>query len=219
MRKVVVSASSMPAGRNMSSQLEYLQRVTNYGTDMYHFDVMDGTYTKAKTLDYTYFEQLREKSAVLFDTHLMINRPEKVIMKYIKHGADIISVQYEAFSEPADLIKLLKKIKKHKKMVGLAIDLDTKIDVIDTFIKYLDIVLIMSVKTGKGGQTFNKSALKKIKYVRSLNPEILIEVDGGINEDTASQCVRAGADILVSGTFIYNNDAFEAIQQLKGKNG
>ena len=104
-------------------------------------------------------------------------------------------------------------------MVGLAIDLDTKIDVIDTFIKYLDIVLIMSVKTGKGGQTFNKSALKKIKYVRSLNPEILIEVDGGINEDTASQCVRAGADILVSGTFIYNNDAFEAIQQLKGKNG
>ena len=100
-------------------------------------------------------------------------------------------------------------------MVGLAIDLDTKIEVVDEFIKYLDLVLVMSVKAGKGGQEFDKSAIKKIKYMRNLNPEILIEVDGGINDKTAQQCVRAGADILVAGSYIYNNDTYEAIQSLK----
>ena len=104
-------------------------------------------------------------------------------------------------------------------MAGIAIDLDTKIEVVDPLLKFVDMVLIMTVKAGKGGQEFDKDALKKIKYVRALNPEILIEVDGGINDKTASQCVRAGADVLVSGTYIYNNDTYEAIQKLKGKNG
>ena len=104
-------------------------------------------------------------------------------------------------------------------MVGLAIDLNTKIEVIDPFVKHLDLVLIMSVKAGKGGQEFDKSAINKIKYVRKLMPEILIEVDGGINNKTGAQCVKAGADILVSGSYIYDNDAFDAIQSLKGKNG
>ena len=219
MKKIVVSASSMPAGRNMNSQLEYLVRIGTYGADIYHLDIMDGEFTKYKTIDYKYLEQLREKSALLFNAHLMVNNPEKVVDKYIKYGADIITVHYEVFEEVEKLIKLLKKIKNKGKMVGLAIDLDTDIKVIEPVIKYLDLVLIMSVKAGKGGQTFNNSALKKIKYVRQLNTEVLIEVDGGINKETASSCVKAGADILCSGSFIYNNDTFEAIQALKGKNG
>lgn len=219
MKKIVVSASSMPAGRNMSSQLEYLVRVGTYGADMYHLDVMDGEFTKYKTIDYKYMEQLREKSTLLFDVHLMVKSPEKVVDKYIKYGADIITIHFETVAETDDLIALLKKIKRKGKMVGLAIDLDTDIKVIDQLIKYLDMVLIMTVKAGKGGQEFNKSALKKIKYVRALNPEILIEVDGGINNETGAQCVRAGADILVSGSYIYNNDTYDAIQKLKGKNG
>ena len=97
--------------------------------------------------------------------------------------------------------------------------LETNIEVIDQYVKYLDLVLIMSVKAGKGGQEFDSSAIKKIKYVRKLMPEMLIEVDGGINDKTAVQCVKAGADILVSGSYIYNNDAYESIQNLKGKNG
>ena len=219
MKKIVVSASSMPAGRNMSAQIEYITRVGTYGADMYHLDVMDGVFTKYKTIDYKYFEQLREKSALLFDCHLMIASPEKVVDKYIKAGADIITVQYESFTDQELLIKVLKRIKKKGKMAGLAIDLETNIEVIDSLLKFVDMVLIMTVKTGKGGQEFNKNALKKVKYVRSLNSEILIEVDGGINDQTASQCVRAGADILVSGSYIYNNDTYEAIQRLKGKNG
>ena len=219
MKKVVVAASSLPAGRNMSSQIEYLTRVSQYGADIYHLDVMDGKFVKSKTLDYTYFEQLREKSTILFDAHLMVNDVEKVIEKYIKSDANIITIHYESFSNIDSLISVLKRIKNSKKMAGLAIDMPTDISVIDSLLKYIDMVLILCVKAGKGGQPFDKDSLKKIKYVRTLSPDILIEVDGGINEITGAQCVRAGADILVSGSYIYNNDTYEAIQKLKGKNG
>lgn len=219
MKKVVVSVSSMSAGRNMSSQLEFLSRATNYGADMYHLDVVDGVFAKQKTINYEYFEQLREKSPLLFDCHLMVMEPQKVINKYLKSAANIITVHYESFSNKEDIIPVLKKIKKARKMAGLAIDLNTKIDVIDQFIKYLDLVLILAVKAGKGGQEFDSSALKKIKYVRKLDSEILIEADGGINDKTGAQCIKAGADILSVGSYVYNNDAYEAIQSLKGKNG
>ena len=216
MKKVVVSVSSMPAGRNMSAQLDFITRVGTYGADMYHLDVMDGKFTKYKTIDYEYFDQLREKSPLLFDCHLMVVEPQKVLNKYIKSAANIITLHYESFEDKELMVKMLKKIKKADKMVGLAIDLDTKIEVIDEYIKYLDLVLIMSVKAGKGGQEFDKSAINKIKYVRKLNSEILIEVDGGINDKTGAQCIKAGADILVAGSYIYNNDAYDAIQSLKG---
>lgn len=219
MRKIVVAASSLCAGRNMSAQLDFISKIGNYGADLYHLDVMDGKFTKHKSIDYRYFEQLREKSALLFDCHLMIESPEKSIHKYIKSPANIITLHYESFENKETMVKTLKKIKKAEKMVGLAIDLETNIEVIDPYISLLDMVLIMSVKAGKGGQKFDKSAINKIKYVRSLKPEILIEVDGGINNETAPQCVKAGADILVAGSYIYDNDTYNAIQTLKGKNG
>ena len=219
MRKIVVAASSLCAGRNMSAQLDFISKIGNYGADLYHLDVMDGKFTKYKSIDYRYFEQLREKSALLFDCHLMIENPEKSINKYIKSPANIITLHYESFQDKDLMVKTLKKIKKAEKMVGLAIDLETNIEVIDPYISLLDMVFIMSVKAGKGGQKFDKSAINKIKYVRSLKPEILIEVDGGINNETAPQCVKAGADILVAGSYIYDNDTYDAIQTLKGKNG
>ena len=219
MQKIVVSASSLPAGRNMSSQIDYLQKVGNFGADMYHLDVMDGVYVKAKTIDYTYIEQMKEKSSLLFDVHLMISNPEKAIKKYLKSKADILTVHYETFSTDESLVKTLKKIRKSKKMVGLAIDIDTNIEQIEKFLKFIDLAVILCVKVGKGGQEFNVDALNKIKHLRLLNSNVLIEADGGINAETAKQCVKAGADILVSGNFIYANDTYEAIIQLKGKNG
>ena len=218
-KKVVVSVSSMPAGRNMSSQIEFLTKVGTYGADMYHLDVMDGVFTKYKTIDYEYFDQMREKSPLLFDAHLMVAEPQKVLNKYIKSEANIITLHYESFEDKLLMVKLLKKIKKAGKMVGLAIDLETQIEVVEPYLELLDLVLIMSVKAGKGGQEFDESVIKKIKYVRKQNSEILIEVDGGINDKTGAQCVKAGADILVSGSYVFNNDAYEAIQALKGKNG
>ena len=218
MAKVVVSASSLPAGRNMSSQLDYIKKMQTYGADMYHLDVMDGLFVKNQTVDYTYLEQLKMSSVLLFDVHLMVQYPTKVINKYAKAGANILTIHYEAFANDKLFVKTLKKIKKLGMMAGIAIDLDTKIETIEPFLKYCDLVLVMTVKAGKGGQEFNEDALKKIKKIRKLYPNMLIEVDGGINSENGAKCVKSGADILVSGSYIYNNDAYEAIQSLKGKN-
>lgn len=217
MAKIVVAASSLPAGRNMSSQLDYIKRMQTYGADLYHLDVMDGLFVKNQTVDYTYLEQLKMSSVLLFDVHLMVQYPAKVIKKYAKSGANILSVHYEAFANDKKFVKALKKIKKLGMMPGIAIDLDTQVEVIEPFLKYCDMVLVMTVKAGKGGQKFSEDALKKIKKIRKLYPNILIEVDGGITDETGAKCVKAGADILVSGSYIYNNDAYEAIQALKGK--
>ncbi len=219
MKKVVISASSLPAGRNMSAQIDYIVKVGSFGADMYHLDIMDGEYVKQKSIDYKYFEQLREKSTLLFDAHLMTVRPERLVDKYLKAGANILTIHYEAVEDKNELVKVFKKIKRAGAMVGLAIELNTDVSVIETYLRYLDLVLIMSVKTGKYGQEFNKEAIKKIKQVRSLSEDILIEVDGGINDKTAPLCIKAGADILVSGSYIYNNDTYTAIQSLRGKNG
>ena len=217
MAKIVVAASSLPAGRNMSSQLDYIKRMQTYGADLYHLDVMDGLFVKNQTVDYTYLEQLKMSSVLLFDVHLMVQYPTKVISKYAKYGANILTIHYEAFANDKLFIKTLKKIKKLGMMAGIAIDLETKVETIEPFLKYCDLVLVMTVKAGKGGQKFSEDAIKKIKKIRKLYPNMLIEVDGGITDETGAKCVRAGADILVSGSYIYNNDAYEAIQSLKGK--
>ena len=217
MAKIVVSASSLPAGRNMSSQLDYIKKMQNFGADMYHLDVMDGLFVKNQTVDYTYLEQLKMSSVLLFDVHLMVQYPTKVIKKYAKAGANMLTIHYEAFANDKLFIKTLKKIRKLGMMPGLAIDLDTEVETIEPFLKYCDLVLVMTVKAGKGGQQFNEDALKKIKKIRRLYPNMLNEVDGGVTSETGAKCVKAGADRLVSGSYIYNNDAYDAIQALKGK--
>lgn len=217
MQKIIISASSMPAGRNMSSQLDYIQKVQAYGADMYHLDVMDGVFVKNQTLDYTYFPELKRKSSLLFDVHLMISTPERYIKKYINAGADILTIHCEAFEDDESLIEALKLIKKIGAMAGICIDLHTSADDILRFLKYVDLVLVMSVKAGSGGQKFDETALQKIKQIRKINPKILISVDGGIDDTNCQKAVKAGADILVSGTYIFENDAFTAIEKLKGK--
>lgn len=201
----------------MSSQLDYIKKMQNFGADMYHLDVMDGLFVKNQTVDYTYLEQLKMSSTLLFDVHLMVQNPTKVINKYAKAGANILTIHYEVFDDDKKFVKALKQIKELGMMAGIALDVDTAVESIEPFIKYCDLVLVLSVKAGKGGQTFNEETLKKIKKLRKTDSRILIEVDGGINDDTGAKCVKAGADILVSGSYIYNNDAYEAIQSLKGR--
>lgn len=217
MAKVVVSASSLPAGRNMSSQLDYIKKMQNFGADMYHLDVMDGLFVKNQTVDYTYLEELKLSSTLLFDVHLMVQNPSKVIKKYAKAGANILSIHYEAYEDKEQLVKDLKCIRKMDMMPSLAIDLDTPVSEVEQFLKYCDMVLVMAVKAGRGGQSFDATSLKKVKEIKKLDSRVLVEVDGGVTGDNASKVVKAGADILVSGSYIYNNDAYEAIQTLKGR--
>lgn len=218
MHKILISASSLPAGRNMSAQLEYVQRVGSYGADIYHLDVMDGSYTKFKTIDHEYVEQLRANSALLFEAHLMVNEPLKIIDKYLNTSVSLIYVHVEVLNDE-NMKKIIKKIKAAKKLVGIVVDLDTDVKKVEPYLDFVDAVLVMTVKAGKGGQAFNEKAVNKIKYIRKINKQILIEVDGGINPETGAKCIKAGADILVSGNYIYKNDAYEAIQALRGKNG
>lgn len=217
MAKIVVSASSLPAGRNMSSQLDYIKKMQNFGADMYHLDVMDGLFVKNQTVDYTYLEELKMSSTLLFDVHLMVQNPSKVIKKYAKAGANILSIHYEAYKDKDAIVKDLKRIKKLDMMPSIAIDLDTKVSDIEPLLKYCDMVLVMTVKAGKGGQVFSDEALKKVKEIKKLDSRVLVEVDGGVTGENAQKVVKAGADILVSGSYIYNNDAYDAIQTLKGR--
>lgn len=218
MAKIIVSASSLPAGRNMSSQLEYITRVQNFGADMYHIDVMDGKFVPRESIDFNYLEQLRENSVLLFDVHLMVQEPNNaLIKKYIKYGANIISLHYEAYQDKEVFKKRLEYVKKNGCMASIAIDVGTKVEEIIPYLNLADMVCVLAVKVGRGGQKFNDSAIKKVKEIRKANKNILIEVDGGINGVTAPQCIKAGADILAVGSFIYDNDTYEAIQCLKGK--
>lgn len=218
MPKIVVSASSMPAGRNMSSQLDYLKKVQTYGADMYHFDVMDGVFVKAETIDYMYLKEMKLNTVLPFDVHLMIANPEKLITKYIKNGADILTLHVEAFKDEKALLKAIERIKKAGVLAGLCIDLDTSVEKVTKYLDVIDLVLIMSVKAGAIGQSFDEKAIAKIKKIRKLNNDILIEVDGGINDSNVKNIIKAGADIVVSGSYIYENDTFMAIQSLKQGN-
>lgn len=218
MPKIVVSASSMPAGRNMSSQLDYLKKVQTYGADMYHFDVMDGVFVKAETIDYMYLKEMKLNTVLPFDVHLMIANPEKLITKYIKNGADILTLHVEAFKDEKALLKAIERIKKAGVLAGLCIDLDTSVEKVTKYLDVIDLVLIMSVKAGAIGQSFDEKAIAKIKKIRKLNNDILIEVDGGINDSNVKNVIKAGADIVVSGSYIYENDTFMAIQSLKQGN-
>lgn len=218
MPKIVVSASSMPAGRNMSSQLDYLKKVQTYGADMYHFDVMDGVFVKAETIDYMYLKEMKLNTVLPFDVHLMIANPEKLITKYIKNGADILTLHVEAFKDEKALLKAIERIKKAGVLAGLCIDLDTSVEKVTKYLDVIDLVLIMSVKAGASGQSFDEKAIAKIKKIRKLNNDILIEVDGGINDSNVKNVIKAGGDIVVSGSYIYENDTFMAIQSLKQGN-
>jgi len=139
MAKIVVSASSLPAGRNMSSQVEYIKRVQNYGADMYHLDIMDGKFVKSVSIDYNYFEQLKENSLLLFDVHLMVKEPSKsLIKKYIKLGSNILTLHYEAYEDKLKLLKNLNFIKKQGCMCGLAIDIKTEVERVKDFLPHVD---------------------------------------------------------------------------------
>ena len=173
-----------------------------------HFDVMDGNFVSNKTYDYHMLKLLKQISDQFFDCHLMIERPEKVYEKYILSGAAPVTFPYEATKNPLSLIKAIKKDNKTK--AGISIKPDTDVTVLKDLLADVDLVLIMSVEPGAGGQKFLKNAIDKIKYLdekrKESNLDFLIEVDGGINLDTAKLVKEAGCDVIVVGSYIFKND-------------
>lgn len=171
-----------------------------------HFDVMDGKFVENTTYDHTIVRQVKEYSNQFFDCHLMVVDPEKQINDFIEAGADLITFHLEATKQnPIDLIRAIKG--KNVK-TGISIKPDTKVEDLVPLLSELDLVLIMSVEPGKGGQKFMPSSLEKIafldEYRKKHHLSYLIEVDGGINQQTSQLVKKAGVDVVVVGSYIFN---------------
>lgn len=172
--------------------------------DFIHLDIMDGNYVPNISYGPGVIKKLRPLTDILFDTHLMIERPENFIEDFVEAGSDIITIHP---STTKHLDRTLSLIKSYGKKAGLALNPGDSLDILDYNIENIDLVLIMSVNPGFGGQKFIPSALRKISEVKKLiekrNLKTLIEVDGGIKLDNAKDVLDAGADILVSGSGIF----------------
>ncbi len=172
-----------------------------------HFDVMDGKFVPNATYDFNMLKIIKQISNQFFDCHLMIRDPGRFLMKYILAGADLITFHYEATDRALSLIKV---IKTNGVKAGISIKPGTDIDVLDSLLPEVDLVLIMSVEPGKGGQKFIKESLEKIRYLdqkrKELNLKFLIEVDGGINNETALLVKEVNCDVIVVGSYIFNRD-------------
>lgn len=184
-----------------------------------HYDVMDGHFVPNISFGYSILKDISKVTDKYLDVHLMINDPFKYVDNFIASNASLIVFHYEAVEEN-EIDKLIKHIKNNNIDVGIAIKPDTCQDVLKPFLSQLDLVLVMSVEPGFGGQTFNHSAIEKISKLAKLREEnnyhYLIEVDGGINESTAKLCRQAGVDVLVAGSYVFNSDDYtKAIESLK----
>ena len=219
MKKIQISPSILSA--DFSQLGNEIKRLEDGGADMIHVDVMDGHFVPNLTIGPPVIKSLKKHSTILFDVHLMISPVHKYIEVYAEAGADIITIHPEATD---NLKSSISKIKELNKKVGISLNPETKIDVITEYLHEVDLVLIMSVNPGFGGQKFMPEVLNKIKDLKkiqdnkSLNFDI--EIDGGINFDNSKTAIEAGANILVSGTTIFksnNGDIKKNIELLKSK--
>lgn len=184
-----------------------------------HYDVMDGHFVPNISFGHSILNDVSKITDMYLDVHLMISEPAKYIDNFIASKASLIVFHYEAVVKE-EVDNLIDYIKNQHVDVGISIKPDTPVEEILPFLSKLDLVLVMSVEPGFGGQEFNPIALDKISTLAKLKKDhqyhYLIEVDGGINEITAKQCRQAGADVLVAGSYIFNSDDYaKAIESLK----
>ena len=219
MKKIKISPSILSA--DFSQLGNEIKRLEEGGADMIHVDVMDGHFVPNLTIGPPVIKALKKHSSILFDVHLMISPVHKYIEAYSDAGADIITIHPEATD---DLNSSILKIKKLNKKVGISLNPETKIDIISEHLDKIDLVLIMSVNPGFGGQKFMPEVLTKIKKLKKIQEEkdldFDIEIDGGINFENCKAAIEAGANILVSGTTIFksnNGDIKRNIELLKSK--
>ena len=192
-----------------------VKKLTRAGADVLHLDIMDGHFVPNLTFGSCVVQAIRSYSDIPFDVHLMVTHPEQLVEPFCQAGADWITFHIEADTNVADTISL---IRKQGRRVGLSLRPGTNVSRLIPFLPMIDLVLVMSVEPGFGGQTFQKQALEKIAAFKELigKKPVRISVDGGINEVTAPACRLAGADILVAGTAILKRKNYaQAIERLR----
>lgn len=212
MNKILIAPSILSA--DFANLQEDILRVEKAGADWVHIDVMDGHFVPNLTIGAPVVKSLRKITKLPFDVHLMIENPWNYVEDFAKAGADIITVHQEACKD--NLSEVIAQIKSYGAKAGVSIKPNTSVDAIKYVLKDVDLVLVMSVEPGFGGQSFMPNSLAKIKEIRSLFPDLDIEVDGGINADTAKLVIEAGANVLVAGSSVYGaKDVAAAISLLK----
>lgn len=215
-RSIKVAPSVLSA--DFARMGEEIKSVELAGADMIHMDVMDGVFVPNITFGIKMVADVRKITKLPLDCHLMIVHPEKYVIEFAKAGADYITVHYEACKE--SLAETLKLIKSFGVKCGLVINPDTPVSCVESELALCDMVLVMSVFPGFGGQKFIADVLEKCKEIRGIldegNPSCLLEIDGGINSETAKLAAASGCDVLVAGSSVFGKaDRAEAIESLK----
>lgn len=191
--------------------IEISEKLEKIGIKYLHLDVMDNLFVPNKTFDDQFIKRIRPFSNLIFDTHLMIIEPEKYIDNYLDAGSDILTFHVEATIHSEEIID---KIKSRKKKVGISIKPKTPVHSIVEYLKKVDLVLIMSVEPGFGGQSFMNDVLEKVEYLKKYKEvhqlSYIIEIDGGINNHTIALAKQSGVELAVVGTYFFKKENMEA---------
>lgn len=210
---VKIAPSTDPA-KNFDDLLSYINEI-RFAAHFLHVDVMNSNFVQKTNFDENFVAKINANTAMMLDVHLMVNEPD--VLKYIEAGANIVTVHYEAFENKNKLKNALKLIREHKALAGLSIKPNTPVEEIASFLDYVDLVLVMSVEPGSSGQKFMEETYNKVSLLKDYigKRPIQIEVDGGIVPEIAKNLKKCGADILVSGSYVYSSkDRVLAIKEL-----